>query len=80
MSNLKITAGDLIEVKCKVFSGRMKKYNGAKGSVIQRCGNENEREVLVEFVNGTYRNLDAQIMKIEDLVVIPRREIYGEND
>ena len=75
-----IALGDLVEVAPRTFAGRMKKYNGEKGEIVRLGRIDEDKAVLVEFVDAACKNLDAQFVRIRDLIVTPKREIYGEND
>jgi hypothetical protein len=75
-----IALGDLVEVAPKTFEGWMKKYNGAKGEVARLGYIDEDKAALVAFVNAQAKDLYSQFVRIKDLIVTPRREIYGEND
>jgi len=75
-----IALGDLVKVVSKTFEGWMKKYNGAEGEVVRLGNIDEDKAALVEFVNAQAKDLDAQFVRIKDLIVTPKWEIYGEND
>ena len=72
--------GDLVEVDTEAFKGQLEKYNGAKGTVMRISTAGKDRVALIEFVDAPKKYLDAQFICVKDLIVIPKHEIYGEND
>jgi len=75
-----IALGDLVEIGAKAFKGQLEKYNGAEGTVVRISTAGKAKVALVEFIDAPKKYLDAQFISAKDLVVIPKHEIYGEND